>query len=124
MLLIPLQALREAREAEFEAVRTGIRDIHEKLGTGPRSSHERHIICSDIGSIKLPQDTIDSAQEILQSLEAEMQANLAKAAEMIEDIRKISQLLKISHDTSLSPSKCCSYAMLKKASDPFPQKCY
>lgn len=115
-----LQELRAKRETEFETMRGNICDLYEKLELEPRNTTERHLICDSIDNIALSQDTMDNVQLILTRLETETLTNNDVAREIIDQIRSISEKLKMPCDLASMQHDFYSSRMITKVNYLFP----
>lgn len=88
--------------------------MYEKLEIEPRNSRERDLVCNNVESLVLSQDTMEKVQLILRSLEDEMQCNYQVAREIIESIKKISEKLNLPCDLASKQHEFYSTRMIEE----------
>ena len=83
----------------MEPIANDIRHLFEKLEIEPRTAQERLIVCENVDKIPiLSLDLMDSAQNILQELRREIKSNNQLAKEIVDEIKSISEKLKMPCD--------------------------
>ena len=87
------------RKIDFEEIINHIDALYEKLETEPKDDKER-IVTENVDSIVLSQENMDLVRRMKDDLERERQNNLYEATDILDQIRNISQKLKLPFDLS------------------------